>query len=109
MGHSSDWEHKQKAKVAGHVAVDSGVLHACPLHPGSLFRGIALPAAAQELARRRYAQGPLYSSYDSVHELLGYVRQVIADNDRMACEICARIESESLNAPRERKSCGATR
>lgn len=94
MAHSSAWEHKQKSKVAGHVAEDSGALEACAFHPESLYKGSAALEAAQELARRRYEQGALYSSYTSVQELLTYVKQVVVENDRSDCAICARIRAE---------------
>lgn len=96
MGHSNEWERKQKAKVAGYVAADSGTLQSCPLHPGSLFRGNGSIETAQELARQRYAEGALYISYGSIQELLDYLKQVIEVNDRAGCEICGRIEAEKL-------------
>ena len=73
------------------------MLEACALHPESLYKGRAALEAAQELARRRYELGALYSSYTSVQELLSYVKQVVTENDRPGCEICARIRAEGAH------------
>ncbi len=94
MGHTATWESEQKKKIAGFIAVDSLARQSCVYHLGSLFRGAMPSARAEALARRRYLDGALYSSFSSIDDLTTHVRQVLRESDWDQCEICLRIEQE---------------
>lgn len=94
MGRSLGWDCEQKRKIASFIAVEALALQSCVLHIGSLFKGVVPIARAEELAREKYRQGAVYSSFSSLQELLTHLRNVIEDNQRERCAICSSIEQE---------------
>lgn len=94
MARSLGWDCEQKRKIASFIAVEALALQSCVLHTGSLFKGVAPIARAEALAREKYRQGAVYSSFSSLQELLTHLRNVIEDNQRERCAICSSIEQE---------------